>query len=385
MLLTGNTETVYGMASLDLKRDGPVVVQAPPAMLGGFSDLWQHQILELGPTGADKGKGGKFLLLPPEYDGYVPDGYLVGRARTYRVLLGVRGFLSDGKPDRAVGLMKTVRIYPLRNASNPPPMVFVNGSQQPVDTLFNDTYESFEDLARIVAEEPEAAIPGLERFRLAQIGIEKFKPFKPNAIRRALLDEAARLASAIARTNSFASNDPERLVYADRMWEWAFIGGSADWDSQGYVNTDRRAAFAYIAVGMSPAMVDKMMGFGSQYLWTPRDASGDFLDGGESYRLHIPANIPAKNFWSVVIYDSESRSLLANGEPFPSVSTYTGPDLNADGSIDLSFGPELGSGSENNWIRTVPDKGWFALFRFYGPLQPFFDKSWKPGDIERVG
>ena len=173
-------------------------------------------------------------------------------------------------------------------------------------------------------------------------------------------------------------------MYNDRHWEWAFIGGSASWDSQGYVNTDRRAGFAYIAIGMSPAMVLKIVGGGSQYLWTPRDSNGDFLDGAKNYRLRIPANIPVKNFWSVVVYDAQSRSLLRNGKPFPSISQYTGPQSNSDGSIDIYFGPEAPNGKEKNWIKTVPGKGWFVIMRFYGPLEPFFDKSWKPDDLVEV-
>ncbi len=133
-------------------------------------------------------------------------------------------------------------------------------------------------------------------------------------------------------------------------------------------------------------MVEKHVGTGSQYLWTPRDASGAFLDGSKRYRLHVPPNIPAKNFWSVVAYDADSRSILRSGQSFPSVSTYTKPAANADGSIDIDFGPESpsGSGSAKNWIQTMPGKGWFVLFRFYGPLEPFFDQSWKPDDIVEV-
>jgi hypothetical protein len=199
------------------------------------------------------------------------------------------------------------------------------------------------------------------------------------------LEEAAQAGSAIARMNSFASKDPERMVYPDRHWEWAFIGGSTSWDSQGFVNTDRRAAFAYIAIGMSPAMVKKIVGGGSQYLWTPRDAKGDFLDGGTNYSLHIPADIPVKNFWSIVVYDAESRSLLRSGAPYPSVSQYTGPQSNDDGSIDIYFGPDpIVNGKEKNWIQTVAGKGWFVLFRFYGPLDSFFDKTWKPDDIKKL-
>jgi hypothetical protein len=384
ILLTGNTETVYGLSALDLKRDGPVVIEAPAMMLGGISDLWQREIMGIGPTGHDKGKGGKFLLLPPDHDGPVPDGYMAAKATTYGVVFGVRGFQGPGGgTDKAVALMKTAKVYPLSQAANPPATVFFNGSRQEIDTLFADTGQFFADLASMIDREPHDVIPSHERFQLAAIGIEKGRPFSPDADRRTLFDDAARFAAGVARTNSFASDDPARLAYPDRRWEWAFVGGSASWDSQGYVNTDRRAGFAYIAIGMSPAMVEKHVGTGSQYLWTPRDASGAFLDGGKRYRLHVPPNIPVKNFWSVVAYDADSRSILRSRQPFPSVSTYTGPVANADGSIDIEFGPSApaDAAKAKNWIQTTPGKGWFMLFRFYGPLEPFFDKSWKPDDV----
>ncbi len=384
LLLTGNTETVYGLASFDLKRDGPLVVEVPPMMLGGINDMWQNEIAGIGPTGEDKGKGGKFLLLPPAYAGNVPKGYMVLKCPTYRVSLGVRGFLQDGKPDHAVALMKSTKVYPLSQAASPAAMTFVNGSGKEVSTVFSDNYNFFEDLATLVADEPDDRLRTDERFLLASIGIEKGKPFQPDADRKALLEDAARTASAMARANSYASTDTARMVYSDRRWEWAFIGGSASWDSQGYVNTDRRAGFAYIAIGMSPAMVKKIVGGGSQYLWTPRDASGNFLDGAKNYVLHIPGNIPVKNFWSIVVYDAQSRSILRNGQPFPSVSPYSGPQANADGSVDVYFGPDKPQGKEKNWIKTDAGKGWFTLFRFYGPLEPFFDKSWKPDDIKEV-
>src|SRR5262245_41029504 len=373
LLLTGNTETVYGLAGLDLKRDGPVVIEMPPMMLGGISDMWQTEIAGIGPTGTDKGKGGKFLLLPPGYTGNIPDGYLTLKCSTFKVIVGVRGFLQDGKPDKATALMKTAKIYPLSQEANPPITTFVNGSENEVSTVFNDDYSFFEDLATLVDEEPADRLQTNERFMLAAIGIEKGKPFQPNADRKALFADAAKTASALARANSFASSDPARLVYDGKKWEWAFIGGSANWDSQGFVNTDRRAGFAYIAIGMSPAMVEKHVGLGSQYIWTPRDGSGAFLDGGKNYILHIPPNIPVKNFWSVVVYDSQSRSMLRNGNRFPSVSQYTGPQVNDDGSVDIYFGPNTPKGKEKNWIKTVPGKGWFTIVRFYGPLEPFFD------------
>ncbi|RZL91507.1 MAG: DUF1254 domain-containing protein [Variovorax sp.] len=384
LLLTGNCETVYGLCAIDLKRDGPVVVEVPPTMLGGISDLWQREVMGIGATGIDKGKGGKLLVLPPDHDGPVPEGYLTGKSSTYGAVLGVRGFQVDGKPDKAAALMKGMRVYPLSQAGNPCATTFVNGSHQEIDTVFSDNGQFFDDLAGLIEREPHDVIPSHERFQMAAAGIEKGKAFRPDAERRKLLDEAARFASTIARANSFASDDATRLVYADRAWEWAFVGGSASWDAQGYVNTDRRAGFAYIAIGMSPAMVEKHVGAGSQYLWTPRDGSGAFLDGARNYRLHIPPNIPVKNFWSVVAYDADSRSILRSDQSFPSISTYTGPQANSDGSIDIHFGPKAPAGNERNWIQTMPGKGWFTIFRFYGPLEPFFDKTCKPDDLVEV-
>jgi hypothetical protein len=381
LLLTGNSETVYGLVSLDLRRDGPVVIETPPGMLGGINDMWQHSIMDVGPTGADKGNGGKFLLLPPDHRGATPNNYLSAKCTNYHMSMGVRGFLVNGKPDGAVALMKTTKIYPLAQSERPPATTFFNASGKELDTLFPDTATFFDDLAQLIEEEPSEVLLTHERFELAALGIEKGKPFTPDAARRNLLGEAARMGSALARRNSFASSDPARMVYQDRRWEWAFVGGSASWDSQGYINTDRRAAFAYAAIGMSPAMVERVVGQGSQYLWSTRDASGAHLDGAKSYQLHLPAKIPAKHFWSVVVYDAVSRSMLRNGQKYPSVSQYTGPIVNADGSVDIHFGPRAPLGKEKNWIKTLEDRGWFPLLRFYGPLEPFFDQSWKPGDI----
>ncbi len=383
LLLTGNTETVYGLASIDLRK-GPVVIEVPPKMLGGVSDIRQTEIAGLGPTGVDKGQGGKLLILPPGYNGQVPDGYIVRKSASYRAVFGVRGFQVDGRTDQAVALMKKARIYALADAAHPPAQVFFNGSGKEVDTVFPDTVAFFDDLGTLVADEPADIFTTNDRFAMSNIGMVSGKPFKPGDAQRKLLNEAAQLGGAYARVNGFASDDPDRMAYPDRQWEYTFIGGSATWDAQGYVNADRRAAFAYSAIGMSPAMADKSVGQGSQYIWSMRDSQGRFLDGGKTYKLHVPAHVPVKNFWSVVVYDAVSRSLLRTQQRLPSVSTYTGPVANSDGSIDIYFGPKAPAGKEKNWVQTVPNKGWFTLFRFYGPLEPYFDKSWKPGDIEEV-
>ena len=203
LLLTGNCETVYGLCAIDLKRDGPVVIEAPAGLLGGISDLWQREIMGVGATGRDKGKGGKFLLLPPDHDDTFPDGYMAAKSHTYCVVFGVRGFQSGGGPAAAVALMKTTKVYPLAQAAKPPATTFVNGSHKEIDTIFSDSGQYFADLAWMIDREPQNTIPSHERFQLAAIGIEKGKPFTPDATRKALLDDAARFAAAIARTNSF--------------------------------------------------------------------------------------------------------------------------------------------------------------------------------------
>jgi hypothetical protein len=234
-----------------------------------------------------------------------------------------------------------------------------------------------------VNEEPAEVFTPLERFYMQAIGIEKGKPFAPDAKTKTLLSEAAHTASAIARANSFASNNPETYYYDDRKWQ-GLTGLPYTFLRDGVLEVDTRAFVYYMGLGNSPAMMAKNVGAGSQYLWAYKDADGNFLDGAKLYRLHVPPDIPINNFWSVVVYDSLSRSELQNGQPLPSVSQYTNPKVNADGSIDLYFGPKMPEGQEKNWIRTVPGRGWFPIFRFYGPLDQYFDKSWKLNDIERI-
>jgi hypothetical protein len=272
LFLTSNTETVYGTSFFDLKRDGPVVVVAPSMMYGGALDMWQRSVVEVGPSGPDKGQGGEFLFLPPGWKGEVPPGDFVVKSPTFGMWFVVRGFLVDGKPDQAITLMKTVKIYPLAQAANPPAMTFLDLSARPIDTVFPDTYAFFEALATVVEEEPVDAISPSDRFLLASIGIEKGKPFNPDVDAKKLLEEAARVGAAMARANTFASRDPASPVYPDRHWEWAFLGGSYTWDARGYVNYDESASWFYQATGSSPAMVNKIVGVGSQYIWTPRDA-----------------------------------------------------------------------------------------------------------------
>ena len=380
VLLTANTETVYAISHLALKDDGPTVIEAPPHMLGFIQDGLQRYLADIGPLGPDKGAGGKFVVLPPGFDGDVPDGYFVVRSPTYSVTFAVRGFQVDGSSDPAVELMKQIRVYPLAAAASPPTMEFLNGSGHDIDTLFPDNFGFFELLAMIVDEEPPEVFGPLERWLMQAIGIEKGTPFDPDDNTRAVLDEAARLGGAMARANTYASSAPDVYFYPDRKWQGALAGVSYTFLKDGVPQIDARNNVYYMAAGNSPAMMEKNVGQGSQYLWTYRDADGNYLDGAKNYRLHVPPDIPIKNFWSVVVYDALSRSELQNGQPFPSVSGYTDPAINADGSVDIAFGPEQPADT-HNWIATVPGRGWFPIFRFYSPTESYFDKTWKLEDI----
>jgi hypothetical protein len=383
VLLTANTETVYALAHLNLKADGPTVVEAPPHMLGFFQDGLQRYLADVGPLGADKGTGGKFLLLPPGFSGTIPEDYFVSRSPTYSVTLGLRGFQADGKTNQAVGLMKQIKIYPLDKLASPPAMQFMNGSRQDIQTVLPDSFRFFELLAMLVEEEPLESFTPFERFQMQAIGVEKGKPFSPDDDTKALLQEAARLGGAIARANTYASSTPGVFYYADRKWQAVPEGMTYTFTRDGAPQIDARNNVYYMAAGNSPSMMAKNVGQGSQYLWTYRDADGAFLDGSKSYRLRVLPNIPAGNFWSVVVYDTMSRSELQNGQPFPSVSSYTKPIVNSEGSIDILFGPNEPQ-AKSNWIKTIAGKGFFPMFRFYGPAGPFFDKTWKLEDLVEV-
>lgn len=384
VFLTANSETIYAMTFLDLKGDGPTVVESPPNALGILDDMWCRYIGDMGMMGPDKGKGGKFLVLPPGYEGEVPEGYHVMRSKTYGVWCVHRLNLIDNKADIPNTLYeKHLKIYPLAKAANPDPTELINASELPMDTIHSENYHYMEELGDLVANEHPAALDGVQKFLLASIGMEFGKPFAPDTKTEAILREAVSVGAAMLRANMWDYNG-DKYIYSDRKWWNPFVGGIYTFNPAGYIDYDIQAFFAAYATGVTPAMATKIVGEGSTYLCGHQDAEGNPLDGGNNYILHVDGPIPAKAFWSFVVYDSASRSMLVNSQKYPAVSSYTDPIMNADGSVDLYFGPKAPSGKENNWVETLPGKGWSGIFRLYGPLEPFFDQSWKLNDIERV-
>ena len=388
LFLTGNTDTVYVSGILDLERDGPTVVEVPPGCgPTTVNDAWFRFITDMGRPGPDRGAGGKYLILPVGYDGPVPDGYFVSRSPSRMNWLIMRGLLVDGLPDAPTrNFREGLRVYPLSQADAAPTMEFISLSEREFNTIHANDVSFFQELNDVVQREPLGVIDPETRGLLASIGIIKGTAFAPDDRMRALLTEAAAVANGTARAIAFKTRDPEAYLYSNSRWKTGFVGNDYRWlrdDGMGGRNLDARTMFFYLATVNTPAMALRMPGVGSQYALTEHDSLGEYLDGAKTYQLTLPADVPAKDFWSVVVYDPQTRSELQTSQPYPSRnSTRDALTENPDGSITLTFGPTAPEEDPGNWIQTTPGKNWFTLLRLYGPLEPWFEKTWVPGDIE---
>jgi len=381
--LTANDNTPYSWFWLDLKN-GPLMLEVPPKVLGLINDMWYRWAGDVGITGPDRGRGGKYLLLPPGYKGEVPKGYHVVRPATFSVWVPWRSFLVNGDPKPGVDAVKKfTRIYPLGQAANPPKLNFVNMSGKPFNMVGPSGYAFWEMLNQVVQEEPTDTIDATTLGMWAAIGIEKGKPFAPDERMKKILTEAAAVGDASARTIAYRLRERAGYYYDNANWRLPFFGGYKFESQPGVANLDAAAFFFFLATGVTPAMDTKIVGEGSIYPWTALDANSNPLDGGKNYKLRLPPNVPAKDFWSVIVYSGQTRSMIQTNEQFPSVSSQNkGVRKNADGSIDVFFGPKAPAGKEANWVQTIPGQTWFTILRLYGPLEPWFNKSWRPGEIE---
>ena len=385
--LTPNPDSIYLMPFINTKVVGPMVLEIPPAEEGSITgtvmDVWQCALEDVGPAGVDNGQGGKYLILPPGYKDKEPAGYIALPSDTYEGYALLRSIPSTGsEPDvaKAVSYGKRIKLYPLSHAATPPATTFVDVVDVVYDSTIAYDLRFFESLHRIVQAEPWLERDKAMIDQLTSIGIEKGKPFSPDPRTRDVLNDAAGEAHAwlVARYEaSFSSSYYEG-------GRWALPGSRELLDGQAtffakpdiYPVDARGVTFSYAY------FTPKHLGAGSSYLLTIADKDGRPLDGGTTYRLAVPANAPVRQYWSATVYDRATHAPIRNAR-WPSRSSQTpGLHENADGSVDVYFGPKAPEGKESNWIPTSTDGGFEVLFRFYGPEKPLFDKTWRLPDIE---
>jgi hypothetical protein len=426
LFLTANADTIYTLGILDLTK-GPLVVEVPPKSLGTLNDMWFGWIIDIGNPGPDRGQGGKYLVLPPDYDGPLPDsGFHVSRSKTTHVLYAVRAFMENSDPKPAVASIKnTLKIYQytpggygtsiatalegqVRLEPNRPipPTKFIEGTGKSFNTIPPNDFSYFEMIDKLVQMEPATSFDPELLGQLAAIGIVKGKNFNPDARMKKILTDAAAVGNAAGRMfNWRASSIPGWTYYPNSMWANMLWEGGFTFETpppaitkEGYFKPtprtgartlNSRTGFFYGYTMDSPGMIMQLPNVGSQYLMGFTDADKNYFDGGKTYRVTLPKDIPAAAFWSFTAYDNQTRSMLQTPQRFPRAGSQTYPSpaavANADGSTTVYFAPtKPADAKDGNWIQTMPGKGWFTILRLYSPRESFFTKEWRISEIEMV-
>lgn len=424
LFLTANTDTPYLWGIIDLTK-GPMVFEVPPKLLGTLDDMWFRWVTDVGAPGPDRGEGGKYVILPPGYDGPVPEGgYFVAHSRTTRVLIIARAFLENNDPKPAAALIRTAKIYPYTPGGYgtsiaeiltgkvppgrpipPPEQKFVEGTGKAFMTIPANDFHYFEQINALVQQEPTDSLDPEIMGSLTAIGIVKGQPFNPDDRMKKILTEAAAVGTATARTLLWHPRDAEGFsFYPGSAWiNSLFVGGYnfetppplvtkegiKPFPPTGARMLNARTAMFFVATGITPAMCMRLPGLGSQYLVAFVDSKGDYVDGGKTYKVTLPPDIPAAKFWSIILNDNQTRSMLDTPQRYPRAGGQSYPSpaalADADGSTTIYFAPAKPDGvNRGNWIQTVPGKGYSVMIRLYSPLEPFFTKQWRPSEIEPV-
>ncbi len=387
--LTPNPDSIYLMPFINTRDSGPMVLEIPPAdegsINGSIMDCWQAALEDVGPAGVDKGKGGRYLILPPNYNGPVAKGFIALPSDTYQGFALIRSILkggTDADVAKGVGYGKRVKLYPLSRAASPPPTMFIDTADAVFDSTIPYDLRFFQSLNRIVQYEPWLTRDKAMIDQLKSIGIEKGKTFSPDAITQELLKDAAAEAHAWLNARYESAFSPP--FYEGSYWavpaSQEVIEGQETFFAKpdSYPVDDRGLTFSFAFFSA------KHLGAGQFYLMTIKDKEGRFFDGGSTYRLTVPANPPVTEYWSATAYDRATHALIRN-QPWSSRSSQTpGIEQNANGSINVYFGPRAPAGKEKNWVPTVATGKFEILFRLYGPEKSFFAKRWKLPDIEKV-
>jgi hypothetical protein len=381
---TLNSDTPYGSGTLDVS-EGPMVVELPPgAYIGLVNDHNQGWVLDMGLPGPDAGKGGKHLVVGPDYKGDIPEGYLVGRTPTYKNLLAVRALPVGGDQGKALKALGDIKIYPLANPKQHLKFVDVTATQMDSTSIaWEDNIQFWEKLDETIQLEPIVMKFEPMYGLLQSLGIEKGKDFKPDDRMVKILERAAVEGRDQLLVSAYDSPRPDKLAWPDRTWEWVgLVPNSAQFETEAGIDLEARDRWFAQAIVTSPAMFRRTAGAGSLYWGAYRDRAGQYLDGGKTYKLSIPQPVPGKLFWSVTAYDAQTRSEVQTDQDKAALrSLFELKDVDKSQPVDLYFGPTAPAGQENRWIKTVPGRGWFAYIRIYGPEAPAFDGSWKPADF----
>jgi hypothetical protein len=385
--LTPNPDALYFMIFFDT-RNGPIVIDVPPADSGSFAanidTVWQMPLEDAGPEGADRGAGGKYLILPPGFEGTAPKGYLAIQSDTFGGFALFRSNLpSHGDSDvaKSAAYGKRLKVYPLAQAGNPPETKFTDA----IDVLYDATIpydlRFFESLDRIVQNEPWLTRDKAMIDSLRAIGIEKGKPFSPDANTKEILTAAALEARDFLEERYEAGFPP---FFPGARWAVPAMPDLVKAGSSGYAESDiypieaRALTYSMGYVGI------KRLGTAQFYLIAGADKNGGAFDGAKAYRLSVPPNAPTAQYWSATVYDSKTHALIKDMERASCASNSREVQQNADGSVDVYFGPKAPPGKESNWVPTDPNGKFEVLFRLYGPQKPLFDKTWVLPDIEAV-
>jgi hypothetical protein len=374
-ILTANATTPYYLGFVDLSA-GPLVVEMPPSgVQGGINDAWQNALPETAAAG-------KYLVLAPgqEVFGDV-SGYIIRRSPTVNIFLGIR--LTDADPGLAKEALSQLQMYPYAQRDNPPELDVLDAGTKSWSGLPPRGMDYWQRVDEVIQAEPIEARDIFFHAMLRPLGIEKGKPFKPDARQTKILTDAALVGEAMAKANSADRRFKGDKYRPDAYWDFALLL-DADAPEAFWNLLDERASWFYEAVGAGPAMAPKRPGPSSAYLSAYKDKTGAWLDGGRSYRLRVPPNPPIKLFWSVTLYDVDTRALILNEQKIADRSSRMDLRKNGDGSVDIYCCPKAPAGFEANWIPTVPGKNWFAYFRFYQPTEAYFDRSWPLRDFERL-
>jgi hypothetical protein len=377
--LTYNVTTPYALSFIDLSKEGPYVVEMPKGEVRGAAhDMWQIGISQITEPG-------KYLFIGPGQD--VPEGaeaagYKIAKSPTMNLLVGIR--LMPPDHETRLALLKKIRIYPYAERKNPRPRGYTTPKGKPWLAAQPRGIEYWVRLADIINREPVFERDRFYMAMLKELGIEKGKTFQPDERQRKILLEATLVGEAMAKANNFAKRLKTSKYVEGSHWYFATVA-FPDQKTDYYDQLDERAAWFYEAVTNDKMMHGQRTGKGQVYLATNKDKDGDWLDGGRNYVFNVPPNVPAEAFWSITIYDVDTRTIIKNKQQIADRSSRMELHANKNGSVTIYIGPDKPEGQkQKNWIPTVPGKAWFPYFRLYSPKKTFLDRTWVLPDIEKV-